>query len=338
MSLKTFLKEKDIEISLKRYGIDALNAMAMGLFGSLIVGLILKNIGGWLGFVWLIEFGEIAQSAMGAAIGVGVAYTLRAPILVLVSSVAVGMAGASLGGPVGCFIAVLIAVEFGKMVSKTTPIDIIVTPAVALIVGIALAKFAGPYIQYAMDSIGSFIEWSVELQPFLMGIVISVVMGMLLTLPVSSAAIAIALSLSGLAAGAATVGCCTQMIGFAVMSYRENRVGGLISQGLGTSMLQISNIIKNPKIWIPPILVSAILGPVATLGFKMLNVPSGAGMGTSGLVGQIGTIDAMGNSGSVFLAIGLLHFLLPAVLCLIICELMRKKGWIKPGDLKLSTE
>lgn len=337
MNLKKFLKEKDIEISLKRYGIDALNAMALGLFGSLIVGLIMKNIGLWLGSEWLAEFGKIAQSAIGPAIGVGVAYALRAPVLVLVSSAAVGMIGATLGGPVGCFIAVLVAVEIGKIVSKTTPVDIIVTPAVTLLVGIALAKFTGEYIQLAMTSIGSFVEWSVELQPFLMGMVVAVVMGMLLTLPVSSAAIAIALSLSGIAAGAATVGCCAQMIGFAVMGYRENGWGGLISQGLGTSMLQLSNIVKNPRVWIPPIVTGAILGPVATLGFKMLNVPSGAGMGTSGLVGQIGTLDAMGNSGNVFLAIGLLHFVLPAILCLTMSEWMRKKGWIKAGDLKLGS-
>lgn len=335
MNIKAFLNEKNVEISLKRYGIDALNAMALGLFGSLIVGLILKNIGQWLGFAWLAEFGEIAQSAMGPAIGVGVAYALHAPVLVLVSSAAVGMAGAALGGPVGCFIAVLIAAEIGKMASKTTPVDIIVTPAVTLLAGIALAKFTGPHIQWVMTSLGGFIEWSVELQPILMGVIVSVVMGMLLTLPVSSAAIAIALSLSGMAAGAATVGCCTQMIGFAVMSYRENGWGGFISQGLGTSMLQLPNIVKNPRVWIPPIAVSAALGPVATVGFQMLNVPSGAGMGTSGLVGQIGTIDAMGNSGSVFLAIGLLHFLLPAALCLLMSEWMRKKGWIKAGDLTL---
>ena len=336
MQIQEFLARKNIEISLKKYGIEALNAMALGLFGSLIVGLIFKSVGQWLGLEWLINFGGIAQSAMGAAIGVGVAYVLQAPILVLVSVSVVGLAGASLGGPVGCFVAVLFATEIGKIVSKTTPVDIIITPAVTLLIGLGIAQFTGPYIQSGMEQVGAFIEWAVDLQPFLMGIVVAVIMGMLLTLPISSAAIAIALSLSGISAGAATVGCCAQMIGFAVMSYRENGWGGFISQGLGTSMLQLPNIVKNPKIWIPPIIASAILGPVATIGFKMLNVPSGAGMGTSGLVGQIGTLEAMGSSTKVFLAIGLLHFAAPAIICFFLCEGMRKIGWIKWGDLKLN--
>ncbi|MBV7440082.1 PTS sugar transporter subunit IIC [Weeksellaceae bacterium TAE3-ERU29] len=334
--MQEFLARKNIEVSLKKYGIEALNAMALGLFGSLIVGLIFKSVGQWLDLEWLINFGSIAQSAMGAAIGVGVAYVLQAPILVLVSVAVVGLSGASLGGPVGCFVAVLFATEIGKIVSKTTPVDIIITPAVTLFVGLGIAQFTGPYIQSGMEQVGAFIEWAVDLQPFLMGIIVAVIMGILLTLPISSAAIAIALSLSGISAGAATVGCCAQMIGFAVMSYRENGWGGFISQGLGTSMLQLSNIVKNPKIWIPPIIASAILGPIATIGFKMLNVPSGAGMGTSGFVGQIGTLEAMGNSSKVFLAIGLLHFVAPAIICLLICEGMRKIGWIKWGDLKLN--
>ena len=335
MSIKALLTKKDIEFSLRRYGIDALNFMALGLFGSLIIGLILKTVGGWTNLPWLVEIGGQAQAGMGAAIGVGVAYALKAPPLVLFSGTIIGLAGAALGGPVGCFIAVAIGTEIGKLVSKTTPIDIIATPAATLISGIAAAQFVGPLIATTMTQTGALIMWAVELQPVLMGMVVAVLMGMILTLPISSAAIAIALSLSGLAAGAATVGCCAQMVGFAVMGFKENRWSGLLSQGLGTSMLQMPNIVKNPLIWIPPTLSGAILGPVATVGFQMSNIPGGAGMGTSGLVGQVGTINAMGNAPSVWLAIGLLHFVLPAVLTLIIAAFMRKKGWIKDGDLKL---
>ncbi|WP_267963641.1 PTS transporter subunit IIC [Testudinibacter sp. TR-2022] len=336
MTIKTFLQQQNIQFSLKRYAIDALNFMALGLFSSLIIGLILKNIGTWAEVSWLVDVGGQAQKAMGAAIGVGVAYALQAPPLVLLSSTITGLAGAALGGPVGCFFAAAIGAEFGKLVSKITVVDIIVTPAVTLCVGIATAQVLGAPISTLMNQIGGLIMWSVELQPLLMGMVIAVVMGIVLTLPISSAAIAISLSLSGLAAGAATVGCCCQMVGFAVMSFRENRWGGLLSQGLGTSMLQMPNIVRNPKIWLPPIISSAILGPLATLTFQMSNIPSGAGMGTSGLVGQIGTLDAMGNSSAVWLAIILLHFILPALLTLSIAQIFRRKGWIKAGDLSLS--
>lgn len=335
MNIKALLKRQNIEFSLHRYGIDALNFMALGLFGSLIIGLIFKTIGSWANLPWLIEIGNQAQASMGAAIGVGVAHALKAPPLVLFTSTITGLAGATLGGPVGCFIAVVIGTEIGKLVSKTTPIDIIATPAATLISGMAAAQFVGPLIATAMAEIGVLIMWAVELHPIFMGMIVAVLMGMVLTLPISSAAIAIALSLSGLAAGAATVGCCAQMIGFAVMSFKENRWSGLLSQGLGTSMLQMPNIVKNPLIWIPPTLSSAILGPIATVGFQMANIPSGAGMGSSGLVGQVGTINAMGNAPSVWLAIALLHFVLPATLTLIIATLMRKQGWIKDGDLKL---
>ncbi len=335
MSIKQWLKGKDIEFSVKRYGIDALNFMALGLFSSLLVGLILKTIGTWAGLPWLVDIGTQAQSLMGAAIGVGVAYALKAPPLVMFSSVITGMAGATLGGPVGCFFAAALGAEFGKLVSKSTPIDIVITPSITLIVGIAVAQYIGPPIAVFMNACGALIMWAVELEPFLMGMLVSVIMGMLLTLPVSSAAIAISLSLSGLAAGAATVGCATQMVGFAVMSYKENRLAGLLSQGLGTSMLQMPNIVKNPKIWIPTIAASAILGPVATMVFKMQNIPSGAGMGTSGLVGQIGTITAMGDSTWVWFSIGILHFVLPAVLTLLITAFCRRRHWIKDGDLKL---
>lgn len=335
MSIKAFLAERNIELSLRRYGVDALNFMALGLFGSLIIGLILKSVGTWLGLTWLVEVGTQAQGAMGAAIGVGVAYALKAPPLVLLASASTGLAGAALGGPVGCFIAAAVGAECGKLVSRLTPVDIIVTPATTIMVGMAAAQFVGPWVSAMMMEIGAVVMWAVEFQPILMGMLVSVLMGILLTLPVSSAAIAIALSLSGMAAGAATVGCCAQMVGFAVMSFKENRWAGLFSLGLGTSMLQMPNIVKNPRIWIPPIVASAILGPIATVGFQMSNIPSGAGMGTSGLVGQVGTLNAMGSTPMVWAGIVLLHFVLPALLTLAVAALLRRKGWIKDGDLKL---
>lgn len=333
--MKAFLKQKNIEISLRRYGIDALNAMALGLFGSLIIGLILKNIGIWAQIEPFITMGTFAQKSMGAAIGACVAYSLGAPILVLGTAAIVGLLGNELGGPVGCFISVLFATELGKLVSKSTKIDIIITPFFSLVSGMFIAHFIGHPIKIGMQEISNFIGWAVALNPFMMGIILSVSMGMLLTLPISSAAIAISLSLGGLAAGASTVGCCAQMIGFAVLGYRENKMAGLLSVGLGTSMLQMPNIIRNWKIWIPPIVASAILGPISILIFKMQNIPSGAGMGTNGLVGQIGTIDAMGTDSKIFISILFLHFIAPAIICFILGEWMRKKGWIKDGDLKI---
>ncbi|QEY25372.1 PTS transporter subunit IIC [Neisseria zalophi] len=335
MSFKAFLAERNIEFSLRRYGIDALNFMALGLFSSLIVGLILKTIGTWASWQWLVDVGTQAQSAMGAAIGTGVAFALKAPPLVLLASVVTGTAGAALGGPVGCFLAAAAGAEAGKLLHKTTPIDIVITPAATLSVGIAIAQFIGPAVAALMTQTGELVMWAVELQPLLMSMVVAVLMGVLLTLPISSAAIAISLSLSGLAAGAATVGCCAQMIGFAIMGFRDNRWAGLLSHGLGTSMLQMPNIIKNPKIWIPPTLTGALLAPLATLGFQMSNIPSGAGMGTSGLVGQVGTINAMGSTPTIWFAIALLHFILPALLTWLIAAWMRRRGWIRDGDLKL---
>lgn len=335
MSIRQFFISRDVQVSWQRYAIDAFNAMAWGLFASLIVGLILKSLGSGLGISWLVEAGQQAQNVMGAAIGASVAYALRAPVLILASSVAVGMCGALLGGAVGCFIATIVGVECGKLVNKSTPIDVIITPMTTLLCGILAANSVGPLIAMATNYAGSVIMWSVELHPIIMGMLISVLMGIFLTLPISSAAIAITLSLNGLAAGAATVGCCAQMVGFAVMSFPENRWSGLLSQGLGTSMLQMPNIIKNPYIWLPPIITSAILGPVATVVFQMSNIPSAAGMGSSGLVGQIGTLHAMSNQSSVWLAIGLLHFILPALLSWFIAAWMRKKGWIRAGDLTL---
>ena len=332
---ESFLQRKNIEFSLKRYGIDALGAMALGLFASLIVGLILKVLGEKLGIGFLVDCGLKAMAMMGPAIGVAVAYGLQAPPLVLFASTITGLLGAELGGPAGCFVAVVVGAELGKLVSKETKVDIIVTPMTTIIIGIAVAKFVGPGINSFMVALGELIMRATVLKPIPMGILVSLLMGLALTAPISSAALAIMLDLSGLAAGAATVGCSAQMIGFAIASYRENGWGGLISQGLGTSMLQIPNIVKNPLILLPPTLTSMIIGPLATTIFPMENVPAGAGMGTSGLVGQFGTIEAMGASSSVLWQIGLLHIILPAVITLLFTEFMRKKGWIKFGDLKL---
>ena len=331
--IKDFLREKNIEISVKRYGIQALGAMAKGLFASLIVGLILKVIGQKLNIPLFVDFFEIAQSMMGPAIGVAVAYGLEAPPLVVFTSAVTGGAGAELGGPVGAFLAAVIGAECGKLISKETKLDIVLTPMVVIITGGLMAKFVGPGINSFMKYLGQVIMRATELQPVPMGVIVSTLMGMALTLPISSAAIGLMLKLSGLAAGAATVGCSAQMVGFAVMSYRENGVGGLVSQGLGTSMLQMPNIVNNPYVWIPPTLSGALLGPLATTVFKMKNIPIGSGMGTAGLVGQFGTIEAMGSN--PLLAILLLHFLLPAILTLIFAELMRKWGLIKENDLLL---
>ncbi|MCP2040356.1 putative membrane protein [Neisseria sp. HSC-16F19] len=339
MSVAAFLRARNIEFSIRRYGVEALNYMTLGLFGSLVIGLILKTVGTWTGLAWLVETGTLAQSGMGAAIGVAVAYGLQAPPMVIFASAIVGTLAVKMGGgPVGCFVAVAVSTELSKLVSKTTPIDIIITPATAICSGVALAQWVAPWLGETMNTIGRTIEWAMTLQPFLMSVLIAVLMGMILTGPTSSAALAISLNLEGLAGGAATVGCACQMIGFAVWSYRENRVAGLLSQGLGTSMLQLPNIVKNPRIWIPPIVASAILGPVATLVFGMRNVPTGSGMGTSGFVGQVGTLEAMGYGTDVWLAIGLLHFVLPAVLTVAVGVLLTRMGWVKRGDLTVDAK
>lgn len=338
MSLKTFLAARNIEFSLRRYGIDALNYMTLGLFGSLVIGLILKTVGGWTGIDGLVQAGTMAQQAMGAAIGVAVAYGLQGPPIVIFASAAIGLFGAQMGGPVGCFVAVAVATEASKLVSRTTPLDIIVTPATALISGFAVATALAPVIGNVLAATGNAIQWAMTLQPLLMSVLLAVAMGMILTGPTSSAALAISLNLGGLAGGAATVGCAAQMVGFAVMGFKENRSAGLLSLGLGTSMLQLPNIVRNPRIWIPPVLTAAILGPIATLVFGMRNVPTGSGMGTSGLVGQVGTLAAMGNGVEVWLKIGLLHFLAPAVLCVLIAWPLRRIGWIKPGDLTVDAK
>lgn len=338
--VKSFLKKKNIEISVQRYLVEALSYMALGLFASLIVGSILNLIGDKLGITLLTEtVWPIAKQMTGPAIAVAVAYGLKAPPLVIFASALTGAAGGALGGPAGAFLAGVVGAEFGKLVSKETKIDIIVTPAVTIIFGCLTGQLVGPPVAAFMTGFGSLIIYATNLQPIPMGIAVSVLMGIALTLPISSAAIAIMLGLSGLAAGAATVGCAAQMVGFAVMGFKENGWSGVFAQGLGTSMLQMPNIIKNWKIWIPPILTSAILGPIATVVFKMENTSIGAGMGTSGFVGQFGTVEALEaigrNSISIYVSILFLHFILPAVLTLIIAKVMRKKGWIKKNDLKL---
>ena len=341
---KEFLARKDVVISGKRYGIDALGAMAQGLFCSLLIGTILNTLGKQLGLEVLVTVGGYASAMSGAAMAVAIGYALKAPPLVLFSLVTVGYAanalgsttldgGSGAGGPLAVLFIAIIAAELGKLVSKETKIDILVTPLVTILVGVGLSAWWAPAIGTAASSVGDFVEWATVLQPFWMGILVSVVIGVALTLPISSAAICAAIGLTGLAGGAAVAGCCANMVGFAFLSFRENRWGGLISQGLGTSMLQIPNIWKNWRIWIPPTAASMITGPISTCLLKMTNNAAGAGMGTSGLVGQFNAVAEMGAS--ALPEIALVHFILPAVLTVLIAIPMRKKGWIREGDLKL---
>lgn len=333
--MASFLKRKEIDLSLHTYFITAMSYMALGLFSSLIIGLIIKTIGEQFEFQLFVEIGKLAIDLMGPAIGVAVAYSLKAPRLVLFSAVITGAAGATLGGPAGAFICTVLATEFGKLVSQETKVDIIVTPFVTIVVGFFSATFIGPAIQSGMTGIGQLIMWATEQQPIIMGIVVATLMGLALTAPISSAAIAIMLELKGIAAGAATVGCAAQMVGFAVSSYRENGISGLIAMGIGTSMLQVPNIVKNPLILIPPTVAGIVLAPLATTVFKMTNEPAGAGMGTSGFVGQFTTFADMGFGASVWVAVLLLHFIAPAIISLILSEGLRKVGWIKFGDMKI---
>ena len=353
--MKAFLKRKNIVISAKRYGIDALGAMAHGLFCSLLIGTIIKTLGNQLGVQMLVDVGTFASAMAGPAMAVAIGYALQAPPMVLYSLAAVGWATNSLGGaggPLAVLIIAVIAAEFGKMVSKETKVDILVTPAVTILVGIGLAMvIAGP-IGAAANAFGQFIKNTTVLQPFLMGIIVSVLVGIALTLPISSAAICAAFTLTGLAGGAAVAGCCAQMVGFAVMSFRENRWGGLVSQGLGTSMLQMPNIVRNPRIWIPPTLASAITGPIATCLFKMeMNGAAiNSGMGTCGMCGPIGvwtgwlapTEEAITNGAAAivpgamdWIGLVLICIILPAILTWAFGLFFRKIGWIKEGDLKL---
>lgn len=334
---RAFLRRKDVEFSVRRYGVDALGAMALGLFASLIIGLIFKTLGQTLGVSFFLTLGTLAMAMTGPCIGCAVAYGLKAPDLVLFASAVSGMAGAEAGGPAGAFVAAALGAECGKLISHETGLDIILTPALTLLAGTATGLAAGPGIAACMEGLGRLIMTATELQPLPMGLLVAVLMGVTLTLPLSSAAIAIMLGLGGTAAGAATVGCCCQLVGFAVAGYRDNGPSGLVSLGLGCSMLQLPNIIKNPRIWIPPIAASAMLGPLVTTLFPMQNLPEGAGMGSSGLVGQIGTFAAMGMDFRVWALVAAFHFLLPAALVWGISAGLRARGWIQDGDMRIST-
>lgn len=338
--MRKFLQKKGVSLSVREYLITALSYMALGLFSSLIMGLILNTIGEQLNLSYLEEMGTFAMEdkIVGGAIGVAIAYGLKAPPLVMFSTLFAGAFGAELGGPVGSYVAALFAIEFGKLVYKTTKIDIIITPMVTIIVGFTVGKFIGPPINRFMIWFGELINWSTEQQPFIMGILVAVLMGWALTAPISSVAIAFMLGIDGVAAGAAAIGCSAQMIGFASSSYRDNGFGGFLAQGLGTSMLQVANILKKPIIIIPPTIAGAVLAPFATVWLGLINNSSGAGMGTSGLVGQIMTFESMGFSMSVFWSVLILHVVAPAVISLGLSEWFRKKGWIRPGDMKIDYE
>lgn len=336
LRFQELLKRKNIRISVKTYFVDALGAMAFGLFCSLLIGTILGTLGDKTSISELNVISEYCKHATGGALGVSVSYALGAPQLVLFSSVAVGLAGYAFGGPAGAFAASVLSVELGKLVSKETKLDILVTPGVTIISGIITAAALGPVTAALMRGLGEFIIFSTQMQPLLMGMLVSVSVGAALTLPISSAAICMMLGISGLAGGAATAGCCAQMAGFAVMSFRENGWGGVAAQGLGTSMLQMGNIIKNPRIWIPPMLASMITGPVSILVFRLENVAEASGMGTCGLVGPLGILAAMPEGGGrMWIGILLICFLLPGVLTWVFAAVLRRWGWIGDGDLKL---
>ena len=354
-TIKAFCKRKNIEVSAKRYGIDALGAMAQGLFCSLLIGTIIKTLGAQFGVPFLTDIGTYAMSVSGPAMAVAIGYALKADPMVLFSLAAVGYAAnaeGGAGGPLAVLIIAVVAAECGKAVSKETKIDILVTPAVTILVGVALAKWIAPPIGTAASAFGIVIDNATKLQPFWMGIAVSVLVGIALTLPISSAAICSVLGLTGLAGGAAVAGCCAQMVGFAVMSFKENRWGGLVSQGLGTSMLQMPNIVRNPRVWIAPTLASAITGPIATCVFKleMNGAPINSGMGTCGLCGPIGVwtgwlapsedaiakgAEAISATGFDWLGLVLVAIVLPAILAPAINMVCRRLGWVKDGDLKL---
>lgn len=345
-----FLKRKNIEISAKRYFIDALGAMAQGLFASLLIGTIIGTLGTQLQIPMLVTVGDYAKAAVGTAMAVAIGHALQAPPLVLFSLAAVGAAANELGGaggPLAVLVVTVLAAEFGKAVSKETKVDIIVTPFVTIFVGVGLSMWWAPGIGSAASAVGSAIMWATELQPFFMGIIVSVLVGIALTLPISSAAICAALGLTGLAGGAALAGCSAQMVGFAVLSFKENGWGGLFAQGIGTSMLQMGNIVKNPRIWIPAILTSAITGPVATCIFhlEMNGAAVSSGMGTCGLVGQIGVYmgwisdiaagTKTGITAMDWIGLILVCFVLPGLLCYLFGHFFRRIGWIQENDLKL---
>ncbi len=336
--------------------IDGLSGMALGLFATLIIGTIICQLGSLIGGdlgAYLTAMGNVAKSLTGAGIGVGVASKLKSSPLVTVAAAVTGMIGAfptvmtmegfaigKPGEPLGAFVAAIVGIKLGQLVSGKTKVDIIVTPLVSIFTGAMVGFFVGPPITTFMTWLGELVNVNVEQYPVVGGIIISVLMGMILTLPISSAAIGVSMGISGLAAGAATVGCCCNMVGFAVASYRENKMGGLIAQGIGTSMLQVPNIVKKPIIWLPAIISSAVLGPVASAVLKMVSNPVGSGMGSAGFVGQISTYTSMVEAGTdkvvAVVLIVLMHFVFPAILTLLISEFMRKKNWIKQGDMKLN--
>ena len=365
--LKAFLNKKNIIFSGKRYGIDALGAMAQGLFCTLLVGTILNTVGQQFQIDFLnaiivtiksatgesvatYTIGGLASAMVGPGIAIAIGFALSSPPLVMFSLIPVGFAANAMGGaggPLAVYFVAIIASECGKLVSKETKIDILVTPITTILVGIGISALIAAPIGAAASAVGDAVKWATLQQPFLMGILVSVIIGIALTLPISSAAICAALTLTGLAGGAAVAGCCAQMVGFAVMSFKENRWGGIVAQGLGTSMLQMPNIVKNPKIWLPPILTSAITGPLATCLFKleMNGSAVSSGMGTCGLVGQIGIytgwVNDITNGSKVaittmdWVGLALICFILPALLSIVFCEVLRKWEWIKEDDLKL---
>ena len=349
-NVNNFLKRKDIVITPQRYLIEALGAMAQGLFASLLIGTILKMAGQQTGLALLVTIGDYASAMSGPAMACAIGYALHAPNFVLFSLVTVGWASNALGGaggPLAVLLIAIVAAELGKAVSGETRVDILVTPLVTIFSGVGLALLIAAPIGAAANHVGGLIMWATEQSPFVMGVLVSVIVGVALTLPISSAAICAALGLTGLAGGAAVAGCCAQMVGFAVMSYKENGVGGLVSQGLGTSMLQMGNIVRNPRIWIAPTLASAVTGPMATCLFRleMNGAAVSSGMGTCGLVGPIGVYTgwlndiAAGAKAAVtawdWAGLVLLCLVLPAVLSVLFCEAERALGWIKEGDLKL---
>lgn len=327
----------------KRYFVDAMSYMALGLFSTLIIGLIIGQIAKIPGLGILSQLTTVlgaSSPVVGAAIGGAIAYGLKAKPLTVFSTIAVGAIGYQLGGPVGAYVAGVVGAEVGNILAGKTKIDIILTPFITIVSGGLVGIFVGPYLNQFMTAFGNFINSTTELHPIPMGIVVSVLIGMALTAPISSAAICITIGLDGIAAGAAVVGCCCQMVGFAVASFRENGWGGLLSQGIGTSMLQFGNIMRKPTIWLAPTLASAVLGPISTQVLGMTNIPSGAGMGTSGLVGQFGAFAAMGGTMEtwlLWLEVILMHFILPAALTLAFDGIFRKLGWVKNGDMKLAT-
>lgn len=348
--IKEFLKRKDVTLSPKKYFVDAMGSMALGLFASLLIGTIFDTIATYTNWAFIADLASFAKQATGAALGVAIAYSLKAPPLVMLSAAAVGIAGNNIGdvfmlggvektvtaGPAGAFVAVLIAVELGKLVSKETHVDILVTPTVTIVSGVAIAKLIGPAIAYCMYWIGHFVNTATVMQPVLMGIIISVVVGIVLTLPISSAALCAMIGISGIAGGAAGAGCCAQMVGFAVISFSVNGFSGLIAQGLGTSMLQMGNIVKNPRIWIAPTLASAITGPLSTAVFGLECTGVSAGMGTCGLVSPINMISSMAMDLTGWIGLVLVCFILPALLSWLINLALLKMGWVKPEDYKLA--